>query len=112
MQVRVRMPAPGVYHGERFGPGDTYAAAHSTVDLKADPFVDLDVELGAGDAVQYILDRPATGRPYPPLNVRAIPGDGRVTVRWSACFGADGYRVQRWAPDGSTRIVGFTRTTS
>ncbi|HON07456.1 MAG TPA: hypothetical protein PLW02_05070 [Verrucomicrobiota bacterium] len=62
LSVRITMPQRGVYKGERFGPGDSYTAARSIVDgLNATPQIDLKVELGPGDAVQYILDPPTKG---------------------------------------------------
>lgn len=59
MHVRIRLPRSGAYPAERFGPGDTYPAAHSALTLRASPAVELTVPLGPGDSVQYILSPPA-----------------------------------------------------
>ena len=59
VEVRVTMPQAGTYRGRRFGPGESYAAARKDVTLKAAPALDLTVELGPGEAVQYILPPPA-----------------------------------------------------
>ena len=55
MRVRVTLPQAGRYTGDRFGPGQTYAAAHGHVMLTAAPTMDLDVTLPPREAVQYIL---------------------------------------------------------
>lgn len=43
MKVRVTMPSSGQYAGEVFGAGNSYAAAHSTVQLTATPNITLTV---------------------------------------------------------------------
>ena len=58
LRVRVILPRPGRYTGDRFGPGLTYAAAHSRVSLQAAPTLDLDVTLPPRESVQYILTPP------------------------------------------------------
>jgi len=55
VRVRVTLPKAGRYAGDRFGPGQTYAGAHSRVTLAAAPTVDLDVTLPPRESVQYIL---------------------------------------------------------
>ena len=55
MRVRVTLPRAGRYAGDRFGPGQTYASAHSRVTMAAAPVVDLDVSLPPRESVQYIL---------------------------------------------------------
>lgn len=55
ISVRVTMPQNGTYSGERFGPEDTYTAARSTVSFVANPTIDLTVNLGPRESVQYIL---------------------------------------------------------
>ncbi len=55
MRVRVTLPARGEYRGDRFGPGRTYAAAHSTARVMAAPTAEFDVTLPARDSVEYIL---------------------------------------------------------
>ena len=55
VRVQVRLPQAGRYTGDRFGPGLTYAAAHSRVTIGAAPTVDLDVTLPPRESVQYIL---------------------------------------------------------
>ena len=55
MRVRVTLPHAGRYTGDRFGPGQTYASAHSRVTMAAAPVVDLDVSLPPRESVQYIL---------------------------------------------------------
>lgn len=62
MRVRVTLPRPGRYTGDRFGPGATYADAHRAVSLPAAPTVDLDVTLPPRQSVQYILAPPAPAR--------------------------------------------------
>ena len=62
LRVRVTLPRSGRYSGDRFGPGLTYAAAHSRVSLSASPALDLDVTLPPREAVQYILTPPAKFR--------------------------------------------------
>lgn len=58
LRVRVQMPRGGKYIGERFGPGETYAAARRAVNLQTAPTLDLSETLGPGEAVQYILSPP------------------------------------------------------
>lgn len=56
IKVRVTMPTQGMYQAERFGLGDTYAAAQSTLSgLKASPTLDFEETLEPGQSVQYIL---------------------------------------------------------
>ncbi|WP_088831128.1 polysaccharide lyase family protein [Paenibacillus tyrfis] len=57
VRVRVRMPLKGDYHGERIGPGETYRDAVQQVQVKASPWAEFQVNLPAGDSVQYILSR-------------------------------------------------------
>src|SRR6185437_6865841 len=56
MTVRVLLPRRGTYWGERFGPGDTYAAAESPVRLAAAPAITFTETLPPGESAQYILD--------------------------------------------------------
>ena len=99
MEVRVTMPQRGMYRGPRFGPGQTYAQARTDVTLQASPTVDLAVELGPGDAVQYQLEPEKLHAPYPPTGLTGIPGDGEVTLHWAASAGATRYTIRR-APCG------------
>ena len=55
IRVHVTLPKSGLYTGDRFGPGKTYAEAHSNVTIHAAPAVDLDVTLPPRESVQYIL---------------------------------------------------------
>jgi fibronectin type 3 domain-containing protein len=112
MSVRVNLPRPGDYAGERFGPGDSYAAAHSSVTLHAGPAVEITESLGGGECVQYILTPPGTAAPYPPRDVRAEAGDGQVSLNWRAVAGASGYEVQRSIDSGPPATVagGVTET--
>lgn len=55
MRVRVTLPQAGRYTGDRFGPGQTYAEAHSRLTIAASRTVDLDVTLPPRESVQYIL---------------------------------------------------------
>lgn len=65
MHVRVTLPQRGSYGGDRFGPGDTFAAAHRLVTLEASPTAELTVALPAGESVQYILTPPGPAPPHP-----------------------------------------------
>ncbi|MBW4084765.1 hypothetical protein [Paenibacillus sp. S150] len=106
MQVRVTMPGSGQYAGERFGPGDTYTAAHSTVQLTATPDITLSVTLGAGETVQYILDELETTAPAAPTGAAAAAvSHEQVKVTWNASTDNDrvvGYKVYR---DGGAEPV-------
>ncbi|WP_379157782.1 hypothetical protein [Paenibacillus sp. sgz5001063] len=106
MQVRVTMPGSGQYAGERFGPGDTYAAAHSNVQLAATPNLTLSVTLGAGETVQYILDELETIAPTAPVSPAAVAvSHEQVKVTWNASTDNDrvvSYKVYR---DGGTEPV-------
>ncbi|OKP83490.1 hypothetical protein A3844_21875 [Paenibacillus helianthi] len=99
MQVRVTMPGSGQYAGERFGPGDTYAAAHSNVQLTAAPDLTLSVTLGAGETVQYILDELETTSPTAPTSPAAVAvSHEQVKVTWNASTDNDrvvSYNVYR-----------------
>lgn len=57
LQVRVEMPEKATYKGERIGPGATLAEAFSPVSLEAAPTLELKVELGPRQSVQYILEK-------------------------------------------------------
>ncbi|WP_052415680.1 carbohydrate-binding domain-containing protein [Paenibacillus graminis] len=106
MQVRVTMPEGGEYAGERFGPGDTYAAAHSNLQLTATPDLTLTVTLGAGETVQYILDERETESPAAPTSPAAVAvSHEQVKVTWNAATDNDSvvsYNVYR---DGGTEPV-------
>jgi hypothetical protein len=113
MRIRVTLPQRGVYVGERIGPGDTLAKARSEVKLTATPDVELEVQLGPGEAVQYILTPPVAGRPAAPAasspsskpadgpmpatpaNLLAQAGDGQVVLTWDAAPRAATYAVKR-----------------
>ena len=64
--VAVTLPATGAYAGERIGAGATWSEAHRLVSLAGDPTVTLDEQLGAGEAVQYILTPPGQATPRSP----------------------------------------------
>ncbi len=95
LEVRVTMPQRGMYRGRRFGPGETYAQACQDVTLSADPSLDLAVELGPGDAMQYVLEPEKPHAPYPPTGLSAVPGDGQATLHWAASAGAVRYTIRR-----------------
>ncbi|SDT94054.1 hypothetical protein SAMN05444156_0922 [Verrucomicrobium sp. GAS474] len=54
--VRVTMPKAGSYAGVRYGSETSYTAARTEVTLDAKPELDLSVDLGPGESVQYILE--------------------------------------------------------
>lgn len=99
MEVKVTMPTCGQYAGERFGAGDTYATSQSRVLLTATPDVTLQVSLGAGETVQYILDEYEDTVPTLPLNAAATAvSHQQIKVTWDASTDNDvvaGYRVYR-----------------
>ncbi|MHA6533115.1 polysaccharide lyase family protein [Paenibacillus sp. BAC0078] len=99
MQVRVTMPSSGQYAGEVFGPGDTYAAAHSNVQLTATPDITLTVTLGAGETIQYILDKLETAAPTVPTSpVAATVSHEQIQLTWGASTDNDrvvSYNVYR-----------------
>ncbi|KAI7264207.1 hypothetical protein KC345_g8915 [Hortaea werneckii] len=99
MQVQVEMPSSGVYAGERFGPGDTYAAAHSNVQLTATPNITLNVTLGAGETVQYILDEQESIAPSAPASPAAVAvSHEQIRLTWNASSDNDAvvsYNVYR-----------------
>jgi hypothetical protein len=112
MRIRVTLPQRGVYAGERIGPGDTLAKARSEVKLTATPGVELEVQLGPGEAVQYILappagraaapassmpsSKPADGPlPATPANLLAQAGDGQAILTWDPAPRAATYVVKR-----------------
>jgi hypothetical protein len=64
--VVVTLPAKGTYSGMRIGAGATWAEAHRQVELAADPAVTLDEQLGAGEAIQFILTPPGAATPRSP----------------------------------------------
>ncbi len=51
----VTLPQAATYQAERIGAGDTWGAAHSTLELRGKPDVELKEALGPGESVQYIL---------------------------------------------------------
>ncbi|WP_223067624.1 polysaccharide lyase family protein [Paenibacillus caui] len=99
MKVLVTMPEKGTYAGDRFGPGETYEAAHSTVKMKAKPYLMLEVSLSPGETVQYILDRYEDERPTVPDNVTAeAVSYNRIKLTWYPSADNDrvaAYRVYR-----------------
>ncbi|WP_342480943.1 carbohydrate-binding domain-containing protein [Paenibacillus sp. FSL L8-0340] len=99
MKVRVTMPSSGQYAGEVFGAGNSYAAAHSTVQLTATPNITLTVTLGAGETVQYILDKLETEAPTVPGSPAAIAlSHEQIKVTWNASADNDAvvsYNVYR-----------------
>lgn len=95
MHVRVTLPQRGSYGGDRFGPGDTFAAAHRLVTLEASPTAELTVALPAGESVQYILTPPGPAPPYPPAVLQAVPEETQVILTWPACSGATQYEVRQ-----------------
>jgi hypothetical protein len=101
MSVRVTLPQPGEYAGDRFGAGDTYAAAHSAVTLHAAPAVELTESLGGGESVQYILTPPGAAVPYPPAEVRVEALGKGVALFWPAAAGATSYEVVRSVDGGA-----------
>lgn len=99
MQVRVTLPDSGQYAGEVFGAGNSYAAARSTVQLTAAPDTTLTVTLGAGETVQYILDKLETVAPTVPASPAAVAvSHERIKVTWNASTDNDAvvsYNVYR-----------------
>ncbi|WP_151735551.1 carbohydrate-binding domain-containing protein [Paenibacillus tengchongensis] len=90
MQVRVTMPDSGVYAGDRYGAGSTYAAAYSGVQLTAAPDLTLTVTLGAGETVQYILEQPEQVAPTAPagLTAQALSHE-QIRLAWTAAADND-----------------------
>lgn len=89
MRVSVTMPEQGQYAGERFGPGETYDEAHSWVNLFAGPALELEVTLGAGETVQYILDKYEGAPPEAPQNAAAnAVGYNEIALTWEMPAGA------------------------
>ncbi|WP_339252959.1 carbohydrate-binding domain-containing protein [Paenibacillus sp. FSL P2-0136] len=85
MQVKVKMPSSGAYAGERFGPGETYAAAYSRVELTADPYITLTVALDAGETIQYILDEQDNALPTAPGSpAAAAVSHEQIRLTWTA----------------------------
>jgi len=63
ISVRVTMPVKGSYAGIKYNGADSFTAARSEVSgLIADPTCNFTVNLGPGESVEYILDRPQGGR--------------------------------------------------
>ncbi len=56
LAVQVTLPAAGQYSAVRYGPETSYTAARTEVKLDAKPALDLSVDLGPGESVEYILD--------------------------------------------------------
>lgn len=103
MNVRVTMPASGIYEGEAIGAGTTFAAAKTTIaGLNASPTLDFNVTLGAGESKQYILSRQsATSIPAAPAKLWAQAGGGSVKLNWTERDGAVSYTVKRSLTSGS-----------
>ena len=95
VEVRVTMPQRGMYRGPRYGAGETYAQARQDVTLHATPTLDLAIELGPGDAVQYQLEPEKPHVPYPPTGLSATPGDRQATLHWAGSAGAAQYTIRR-----------------
>ncbi len=90
LRVRVTLPAKSLYSGLRIGAGDTYAASHSAVRFNAAPVLDLNVALGSGESVQYILSRSAALPAPGPANSNASP-EARALLRYLG--GISGRRI-------------------
>lgn len=99
MKVQVKLPDSGQYAGERFGAGDSYMAAHSKVQLTANPCITLKVTLGAGETVQYILDELESVAPSTPSGAAAVAvSHDQIKVSWNASTDNDrvvSYNVYR-----------------
>ena len=114
LKIKVKLPISAVYSGELFGPGESYSEARVEVkELKADPYLELSADLGAGGSVQYILSTPAPRRPYSPLGLNAIPGEKQIALEWSGSAGATSYAVERALKEEGpyTRISGTLKET-
>ncbi|MFM9276433.1 discoidin domain-containing protein [Paenibacillus jiagnxiensis] len=114
IKVRVTMPNQGTYQGERFGPGDTYAEAQTTLTgLQASPTLDFEETLGPGESVQYILapakvvDGVSTADVSAPDWVTAnVSQDGDIKVDWTEAEGALAYDVLRAeGTDGPYQVI-------
>src|SRR6185437_5247963 len=106
--VQVTLPSSGVYWGERFGPGTTYASSESQVQFTANPTVTISETVPAGDSVQYILDNSPSYVVNPgfeagigcnPLGWYTNQGDNSSS---GVCYveggGRSGNRLTFWAP--------------
>ncbi|MEM6823346.1 MAG: H-type lectin domain-containing protein, partial [Verrucomicrobiota bacterium] len=61
INITVTMPQSGTWTGDRIGAGNTYSAARQSVNLSANPTLDINVSLPPRESVQYILTPPAGG---------------------------------------------------
>jgi len=94
--VKVKMPKQAVYEGERFGSGDTYEQARSYVTGKqASPQLMFQETLGAGEAVQYILQPTLEVVDAAPKGLKAKAVKGlSIQLNWLEASGAS-YEVLR-----------------
>jgi cellulose 1,4-beta-cellobiosidase len=69
---------------------------------------------GESDPSAEVMSTPAAPVPAPPTGLTAAPGDGQVSLSWTASAGADSYVVMRSATTGGpypTVQTGVTGTT-
>ncbi|MCL6458215.1 MAG: hypothetical protein K6T85_09435 [Gorillibacterium sp.] len=85
MRVNVQMPQDAIYTGERFGAGDTYAAAYSRIpSLQAGPGLVLEETLAPGETIQYILSVKETVAPTAPVLTSAVTASyTQVDLAWA-----------------------------
>ena len=51
-----------------------------------------------------LIPRDPLAPPTAPQNVRAVTGNGQLTLRWDAVAGATSYRIQRYSSQGDTTV--------
>ncbi|WP_052098824.1 polysaccharide lyase family protein [Paenibacillus stellifer] len=71
VSVRVTLPESGTYRALQYRDGQTLDAAYSVSDLAASPYLDLDLTVAAGEAVQLYLTKEETQAPQKPVLVKA-----------------------------------------
>lgn len=97
IRVRVKLPGKGMYAGERFGAGDSYKEARSTVSgLKATPYIELTEKLGPGEAVQYILSPvKKSAAKAPEWMIAEAEAGPAIRLNWLESEQAEAYDVLR-----------------
>ncbi len=101
MSVRVVMPEGTQYVGDRFGPGDSYAASHSRANIspEGDNSLVLTETLGPGESVQYILNAQESAAPSVPTDLVATTKDfNRIDIDWELSednVAVAGYNIYR-----------------
>jgi len=118
VSVRVELPDSGIYRVEQYRDGSTLGAAYSVENRSALPYVDLDLTVAAGEAVQlYFTLKEELAPQIPVMTSAAMKTWNTASIDWNEAADnckTTGYRLNR---DGEqiallpSSVTRFTDTT-